>query len=79
VDEELGTRQLRQVLVDALSQLDPLYREAIVLRDVQGLTAPEAAGMLNITVPALKSRLVGGRDPLRQLVVAQIPSATWPG
>lgn len=75
-DEALDAQQVRELLVAALSQLEPLYREVIILRDVQGLTAPEAAEELDITIPALKSRLLRGREQLRQLIEAHLPSAT---
>jgi RNA polymerase sigma-70 factor (ECF subfamily) len=59
-DAEL-TRALREVL-DGLPED---YREVIVLRDVEGLTAPEAAEAIGLSVDALKSRLHRARSALR--------------
>lgn len=56
-------------LAAAIADLDPLHREVVLLRDVQGLTAPEAAARLGITVPALKSRLHRARASLHDLVI----------
>lgn len=74
-DDALDARKLQQLLADAVAELDPLSREAIVLRDIQGLTAPEAARALRITVPALKSRLHRGREQLRERIEAQLTPA----
>lgn len=41
----------------ALDALDPEDREVIVLRDLEQLTGPETARILELTLPALKSRL----------------------
>lgn len=65
-EEQLITEQIQQILAHALSQIDALHREVIILRDVEGLTAPEAAHRLNITVQALKSRLHRARAQLRE-------------
>lgn len=58
-DPELETRTslARQALQDALDRLTPGSREVIILRDLEGFTGPEVAGMLDITLSAVKSRL----------------------
>lgn len=65
-------RELSRLIDDALSSLPEPYREAIVLRDVEGLTAPDAAASLGITVEALKSRLHRARAALRDLLAPAI-------
>jgi RNA polymerase sigma-70 factor (ECF subfamily) len=52
--------------MDGLSQLEPDLRAAVVLRDIQGLSTIEAAESLDISVPALKSRLHRARVLLRK-------------
>jgi RNA polymerase sigma-70 factor (ECF subfamily) len=47
----------------------------ILLRDVEGLTAPEAADRLGLTVQALKSRLHRARAELRAGVRRRAPAA----
>ncbi len=65
-EDRTWDRELAQALNGALSQLPDEYREAILLRDVEALTAPEAADSLGISVPALKSRLHRARAALRE-------------
>jgi RNA polymerase sigma factor (sigma-70 family) len=69
LDDELEAHRRAKLLVCALEALDPLHREVILLRDIQELTAPEAAERLGITVDALKSRLHRARASLRDHVM----------
>ena len=62
-------RQRTAALAAALSDLDPLHREVILLRDIQELSAPAAAARLGISVDALKSRLHRARAQLRAHVL----------
>jgi RNA polymerase sigma-70 factor (ECF subfamily) len=64
-DAVLETNQLAAALSSALDGLSDEHREVIVLRDIEGLTAPEAAEALSISVDALKSRLHRARSALR--------------
>lgn len=58
-------QELAEALGSALDGLSDDHREVILLRDVEGLSAPEAAGALGISVDALKSRLHRARELLR--------------
>jgi RNA polymerase sigma-70 factor (ECF subfamily) len=60
--------ELRERLEAALDHLAPDFRAAVVLRDVEGLSAREAAAVLNISEAALKSRLHRGRVLLREML-----------
>ena len=50
-------QQLRHDLAAAMARLAPHYREILILRDIEELSAPEAAAHLGISVAAVKSRL----------------------
>jgi RNA polymerase sigma-70 factor (ECF subfamily) len=52
----------------AVSELEPKYREVLLLRDVEGLSAPEVGEALRLTVAAVKSRLHRARAQVRELV-----------
>jgi RNA polymerase sigma factor (sigma-70 family) len=56
---------LRRDLSRAIAALPTIYRETLVLRDIEELTAPEAAQRLGISVDAVKSRLHRARGLLR--------------
>ncbi len=57
--------ELASALSSALDQLSDDYREVILLRDIEGLSAPETASSLGISVDAVKSRLHRAREALR--------------
>src|SRR5262249_5905559 len=44
------------------------YREVLLLRDVEGLTAPEVAEVLGVTTQAVKSRLHRARLSVRERI-----------
>ena len=67
-DEELAGREVRQALERAIGELEPMYREVLVLRDIEGLSAPEVAEVLGLGVPAVKSRLHRARASVRERV-----------
>jgi len=50
----------------ALSTLPAVQRQAIVLHDVEGFSMEEIAGMQGVTVSAVKTRVVRGRERLRR-------------
>lgn len=51
---------------EAMNRLSPEHREAIVLRDVQGYSYDEIAGMLHIPLGTVKSRINAARLLLRK-------------
>src|SRR5438876_1559127 len=57
VDEQALQGELRRVLSDAIDGLPPDYRTALVLHDVEGLSNPDIAETLRISLPAVKSRV----------------------
>ena len=61
-------RELRQALGQALADLPPDYRIAIVLRDVEGLSTQEAAEIVGIGPAAFKSRLHQARLRVRSAI-----------
>lgn len=67
-EEALADRQVAQALEQAIGALEPKYREVLVLRDEEGLTAPEVAEVLGVSVQAVKSRLHRARLAVRESV-----------
>jgi len=64
-DEALAGKQVEHALEQAIIALEPMYKEVLVLRDVEGLTAPEVAEVLGVSLQAVKSRLHRARLSVR--------------
>lgn len=64
-EERVAGRQIEAALAAAIADLNPGQREVLVLRDVEGLSAPQVAEVLGIRVEAVKSRLHRARVALR--------------
>jgi RNA polymerase sigma-70 factor (ECF subfamily) len=65
-DARVHAREVGQVIEVAMRSLPADYREAVLLRDVEGLSTEDAAEVIGIHVGALKSRLHRGRLSLKQ-------------
>jgi RNA polymerase sigma-70 factor, ECF subfamily len=61
-----GQSELGDILKKTVQGLPPGFRTVFVLRDVEGLSTEETAEMLNLSVPAVKSRLLRARLQLRE-------------
>jgi RNA polymerase sigma-70 factor (ECF subfamily) len=75
VDEQTLQGELREVLEDAIDALPPEYRTAVVLHDIEGLSNPDIAETLGISLPAVKSRIHRSRLFLRQRLSDYLKSA----
>ncbi len=64
--DALERKELARQLASAVDELPPDYRAVVVLRDVEGLSAAEACEVLDLSLPALKSRLHRARLFLRK-------------
>jgi len=62
--------ELRGVLTSAIGELPAEYRTALVLHDVEGLSSPEVARSLRISVANAKSRVHRARLALRKRLSA---------
>jgi len=69
-DLQAHAREIGEALAAAIAALPADQREAVVLRDVQGLSADEAARVAGIEIRALKSRLHRARLALRERLTA---------
>ncbi len=64
--EALVSREVEAAVEAAIRSLKPAFREVLLLRDVEGLTAPEVAAVLGLRVEAVKSRLHRARAAVRE-------------
>ena len=75
VDEQALQGELRRVLGDAIDRLPPDYRTALVLHDVEGLSNPDIAEALGISLPAVKSRVHRSRLFVRKSLAEYMKTA----
>ena len=59
--------ELEECVALFVARLPLLYRDAVTLTELQGLTQKDAADMLGISATALKSRVQRGREKLRDM------------
>jgi len=64
-EERYGREEIREALSEAIDSLADSYKTVFVLRDVDGLSTEETAQALELSVPAVKSRLLRARLQLR--------------
>jgi len=75
VDERALQGELRDVLQRAIDGLPPDYRTALVMHDVEGLSNPDIAETLGISLPAVKSRVHRSRLFVRKQLADYLDSA----
>lgn len=82
----LERAEQREELADALLRLPVNYRTAVVLHDVEGLTAAAVADVQEVSLPAAKQRIRRGREMLvsalargaeRRAALAGVPLNCW--
>ena len=76
--EQVESAEIKQQVHAGIQRIEPAYREILVLRHIEGLSAKEVAEIVGISVPAVKSRLHRARAELRDLL-ATTPYHPQPG
>lgn len=59
-------REQAGMIVSALARINPVFREAVVLRDITDLSYEEIAMVLGVSLGTVKSRILRGREALRE-------------
>ncbi len=65
-EQQLGRKEMENLLHHALNGLPPGYREVVALRDIQMLSTQETADILGMSVANVKTRLLRARLQLRE-------------
>jgi len=65
-EDQYSKEEFRAMLDDALAGLKPAFREVFTLRDIAELSTEETAERLQISIAAVKSRLLRARLQLRE-------------
>jgi RNA polymerase sigma-70 factor (ECF subfamily) len=79
--------ELRAHIEEGLAKINPVFRTAVILRDIEDLSYEEIADVLQISQGTVKSRILRGRDALRRELEARLappegfawPAQTAPG
>jgi RNA polymerase sigma-70 factor, ECF subfamily len=58
-------REQHVMIEAALEQINPIFREAVVLRDIMDLSYEEIAEVIGVSLGTVKSRILRGREALR--------------
>lgn len=70
-EQTYSQEEMRKLLDDAIQSLKPTFRSVFQLRDVEELSTEETAEALELSVPAVKSRLLRARLQLRERLTKQ--------
>lgn len=79
--ETLERMEVRSMLRDAITELSPIYREILLLRDVEEMSVEESADALGISRAAVKVRLHRARLMLQKRLAPKLrqlnPKRRW--
>ena len=70
--EALERKELREMLQSAIQGLPPIYREVLVLRDVQDFSISETAAALGVSEGVVKTRLLRARLMMQKVLAPKL-------
>ena len=66
--DQAADHETRALVEQALEKLNPKFRAAVVLRDIEDLSYEDIATVLNVSLGTVKSRIMRGREALRKIL-----------
>ena len=66
--DQAASHEVQQAVRKALSSVPEVFRSAVILRDLEGMSYDEVAEVLSISVGTVKSRILRGRRLLRDIL-----------
>ena len=64
-DQELAQSEIRDIIHEAIASLDPMYGDLYHMKEIQGMSLQQIADHLEMSDPAVKSRVYRARQELR--------------
>jgi RNA polymerase sigma-70 factor (ECF subfamily) len=77
--EALERKEVRELLRSALESLPPIYREVLILRDVQEFNIADTAQMLGVNEGVVKTRLLRARLMMQKILAPQLKTQNASG
>jgi RNA polymerase sigma-70 factor (ECF subfamily) len=71
-EEECSRNEVAIAVQRAIQSLKEPYRTVLILRDLQGVSTKDAARLLGIGMPAVKTRLLRAREHLRSILAPDL-------
>ncbi len=66
--DQAASHEVQQAVRQALVNVPQVFRSAVILRDLEGMSYEEVAEVLGVTVGTVKSRILRGRRMLREIL-----------
>jgi RNA polymerase sigma-70 factor (ECF subfamily) len=66
--DQAASHEVQQAVQQALLKVPEVFRSAVILRDLEGMSYEEVAEVLAVTVGTVKSRILRGRRVLREIL-----------
>jgi RNA polymerase sigma-70 factor (ECF subfamily) len=70
--EQAADHETRALVEQALDKLNPKFRAAVVLRDIEDLSYEDIATVLDVSLGTVKSRITRGREALRKILEGRL-------
>jgi RNA polymerase sigma-70 factor, ECF subfamily len=74
--EQAADHETRALVEQALEKLNPKFRAAVVLRDIEDLNYEDIATVLDVSLGTVKSRIMRGREALRKILEGRLEPET---
>lgn len=76
----VSDHETHALIEEALGEVNPAFRAAVVLRDIEDLSYEEIAEILQVSLGTVKSRILRGREALRKVLAGKLqpePAMQW--